>query len=130
MNAFMKAMSAAASAMNAQSFRLRISTENVANADTPGYRSKQLSFANSYDRELEMHRVKVREVSLDKSPLEQDYDPANPLADDQGYVTMSNVNITRELADSREANRSYEANLSTFRQARQMYSSLIDVLRR
>ncbi|MEM8937496.1 MAG: flagellar basal body rod protein FlgC [Pseudomonadota bacterium] len=130
MNVFAKAMNAAASGMNAQGFRMRVISENVANTDTPGYQSKQISFENTYDRAADINKVEVGRMTLDLSPLQRSYDPAHPLADESGYVEMSNVNMVSEMADSREAGRSYEANLATFNQARTMYSSLLDLLKR
>jgi flagellar basal-body rod protein FlgC len=74
--------------------------------------------------------VRIGRVSLSGAPLEEKYDPSNPLADESGYFEMSNVNLMMEMADAREANRSYEANLASFQQARQMYSSLLELLKR
>lgn len=130
MNPFIKAMDAAASGMNAQGFRMRVVSENVANTDTPGYQRKMTSFQNVFDSDAGVDRVKVGRVSLSGTPMEEKYDPANPMADASGYVEQSNVNLMVEMADAREANRSYEANLATFQQARQMYSSLLDLLKR
>jgi len=130
MNPFTKAMSAAAGGMNAQGFRMRIVSENVGNVDTPGYQRKQVSFDNVFDTSTGVNRVTIGGVSLDGSPVEERYDPAHPMANEAGYVEMSNVNLMMEMADGREASRSYEANLATFQQARQMYSSLLDLLRR
>jgi flagellar basal-body rod protein FlgC len=67
---------------------------------------------------------------LDQTPGERNYQPSHPMADQDGYVTMSNVSLVMEMADMREANRTYEANLNAFQQARSMYSSLLDILRR
>jgi len=130
MNDFMGSMSAAASGMNAQGYRLRLVSENVANADTPGYRRKTVGFNAVFDSAAGANRVEVGRVTFDSAPLEERYDPANPLANEAGYVQMSNVNLVMEMADGREANRSYEANLATFQQARHMYSSLLDLLKR
>ena len=130
MNSFLKSMSAAASGMNAQGFRMRVVSENVANADTPGYRRKIISFDNIYDAKSQVNKVSIRDLGLDQSPLETVHNPSHPMADDNGNVSMSNVSLMIEMADGREASRSYEANLSTFQQARQMYSSLLDLLRR
>lgn len=124
------AMMAASSGMDAQSFRMRVVSENLSNADTHGYKRKQISFSNEMDRLSGIETVKVDNVTLDRSDGDRLYDPAHPLADGEGYVVMSNVDMMFELADAREAGRSYEANLSTFRQAAQMYSSLIGLLRR
>jgi len=130
MNSFLNSMDAAASGMRAQGLRLRVISENVANTDTPGYQRKLLSFDNEFNAAKGVNLVSVKDVSLDNSPLSTIYDPAHPMADENGNVQMSNVNLMIEMADGREANRSYEANLSMFQQARQMYSSLLDILRR
>ncbi|NNC37712.1 MAG: flagellar basal body rod protein FlgC [Acidimicrobiales bacterium] len=129
-NPIKSAMHAASSGMNAQSFRMRVVSENLSNADTHGYQRKQISFKNELDRISGQNSVQIKNVTLDRSLGEQLYDPAHPLSDADGYVVMSNVDMMLELADAREAGRSYEANLSTFRQAAQMYSSLIGLLRR
>ena len=122
-------MSAAAGGMDVQSFRLRIASENLSNADTHGYKRKTVTFGQELDRINNIKRVAVRDVKLDQSQGTQVYDPSNPLAGDTGFVTSSNVDMMIELADAREAGRSYEANLSSFKQATQMYRSLIDLLR-
>lgn len=128
-NSISKSMAAASSGMNVQSFRLRIASENLSNADTNGYHRKLVNFETEMDRVNQTERVKIGDVSLDFSDGEQTYDPTNPLADAEGMVMSSNVDMMIELADAREAGRSYEANLSTFKQATQMYRSLIDLLR-
>lgn len=130
MNDFVKSMSAAASGMQAQGFRLRLVSENVANADTPGYHRKLLTFDNAFDKAAGVNRVSVGDVHLDSAPLEERHNPSHPLADENGYVQLSNVNLMMEMADGREANRSYEANLTSFQQARQMYTSLLEILKR
>jgi flagellar basal-body rod protein FlgC len=130
MNSFVNSMSAAASGMRAQGFRIRVVSENIANNDTPGYHRKLTSFNNAFDRKTNMNLVNVGRMSLDRSALSEKYDPSHPMADENGIVKMSNVNLMIEMADGREASRSYEANLATFQQARQMYSSLLNILRR
>ena len=129
-NSIGKAMSAASHGMTAQAFRLRVVSENLSNADTHGYQRKLLTFSNAFDRVSGIEGVKVDDVTLDQTQGEVRFEPTHPLADDQGYVTLSNVNVMIEIADAQEASRSYEANLTTFRQATQMYSSLLDLLRR
>ncbi len=129
-NSIASAMSSAAQGMNAQSFRLRIVSENLSNADTHGYRRKLITFQNHYDAKSGGDRLSVGDVTLDPSLGERLFDPAHPLADGQGYVLMSNVDMMIELSDAREASRSYEANLTTFQQARAMYSGLLDLIRR
>ncbi len=130
MNSFVNSMSAAASGMRAQGFRIRVVSENIANNDTPGYHRKLISFNNAFDRQSNMNLVNVGRTTLDSSALSEKYDPSHPMADENGIVKMSNVNLMIEMADGREASRSYEANLATFQQARQMYSSLLNILRR
>lgn len=119
-----------ASAMQAQTNRLRLITENIANAETPGYRRKVANFEEIMDRGRETGRVMMGSVELDRSELDEVYDPANPLADENGYFKGSNVSLVVEIADAREAQRSYEANLRMFDQARKMRSSLLELLRR
>lgn len=130
MNIFAKSMGAAASGMHAQGYRMRVVSENVANADTPGYSRKLVTFANAYDAAAGTERVSIGRVFTSAAPFEEKFDPANPLANEDGYVEMSNVELVTEMADAREANRSYEANLATFQQARRMYSSLLELLKR
>lgn len=122
-------MVAASSGMDAQTTRLRIISENIANADTPGFRRKMVSFEEAY-RAGDARAVIPRRISLDGSELEQVYDPAHPLADDDGYFRGSNVDLMIEMADSREARRSYEANLRMFDQSRGMLNALLDLLQR
>ena len=112
--------------MEAQSARLQHVSENIANADTPGYRRKVIGFQAAMNSGL----VETTRVQLDQSPLTSIYDPGNPLADASGNYDGSNVDLVIEIADAREAQRSYEANLKMFDQARQMTQSLFDLLRR
>lgn len=130
MNPFANSMNAAASGMRAQGARMQVVSENIANIDTPGYHRKLLSFNSVMDRVSDTTLVSTGAIDLDRSVLDEKYNPSHPMADENGVVQMSNVNLTIEMADGREANRSYEANLSTFQQARQMYSSLLDILKR
>ena len=130
MISFMKSLGVSASGMEAQSQRLRVVSENVANADTPGYRRKLVGFDTVYDRSLGASTVKAENLGLDQSPLERVFDPTHPMADQTGHVDMSNVELLTEIADAREARRSYEANLNLFDQARRMYDGVLDLLRR
>ncbi|MEO0915798.1 MAG: flagellar basal body rod protein FlgC [Pseudomonadota bacterium] len=119
-----------ASGMQAQAERLRFITENVANADTPGYQRKVATFEEVLTRGRETGRVEIGSVNLDRSERAQIFDPAHPLANSEGYYEGSNVSLVVELGDAREAQRSYEANLRMFDQARKMRSSLFELLRR
>ena len=119
-----------ASGMRAQAERLRHVSENIANADTPGYRRKLTTFEHVVETGRETGRIETGPVQLDDSTLERIFDPSHPLADGDGYHDGSNVSLVVEIADAREAQRSYEANLRMFDQARKMRSSLLELLRR
>jgi flagellar basal-body rod protein FlgC len=123
---FLSVYSVASSGMEAQSRRLRMIAENIANADTPGFRRKELTF----DENQVDGGVAVTGVRLDETPLPSIYDPTHPMADEAGYYLGSNVSLVVEVADAREAQRSYEANLRLFDQARQLSSSLLDLIKR
>lgn len=125
MNDFSKSLSIASSGLRAQSARLRHVAENISNADTPGYRRKTLSFET-----VASAGVKVGRTSLGQGELTKIYDPNHPLADDTGHYQGSNVQMMLEIADAREAQRSYEANLKMFDQTRQMSASLMELLRK
>ncbi len=125
MTDLVRSLSLSASGMEAQARRLRHVTENVANADTPGYRRKIVEF-----RETAGGEVALGPLHLDQSTLPRLHDPSHPLADAQGYHDGTNVDLVIEIADAREAQRSYDANLKMFDQARQMTQGLLDLLRR
>jgi len=129
-NSISKAMAAASQGMGAQAYRLQVVSENLSNADTHGYQRKLITFENELDRISGTQALSVGDVTLDTREGELLFEPNHPLADDEGYVRMSNVDMMIELSDAREAGRSYDANLSTFKQATQMYSSLLSLLRR
>ena len=125
-NDLSSSLSFAAAGMETQAMRLRHVSENIANADTPGYHRKVMTFAEAMDTGL----VEPGKVRLDRSDLVKIYDPGHPLADETGHYDGSNVDLVIEIADAREAQRSYEANLRMFEQTRQMTQSLFDLLRR
>ncbi len=125
-----------ASGLEAQAFRLRIVAENLANAQSTGqtagsdpYRRKVASFGSEMDRLSGASLVNIKKVASDMREFPMEYDPGNPAANPQGYVKMPNVNMIVEMADMREANRSYEANLQAVKQAKDMISMTIDLLR-
>ena len=126
----------AASGLEAQSNRMRVVSENLANFDstgkTPGakpYTRKTISFDTRMDEMLGINLVKVDRIGTDKTPYPMEFSPSHPAADANGYVKHPNVNMLVELADMREANRSYEANLQVVKQARELISMTIDLLR-
>lgn len=120
----------AASGLRAQSSRLRLVSENIANTDTPGYRRKTAEFQEVLNRDQAIRTVQQGDVKLDQTELPNLFDPSHPMADENGYYQGSNVNLMIEIADAREAQRGYEANLKMFEQARRMSSSLMDIIRR
>lgn len=124
------ALSISASGLRAQSQRMRHISENIANLDTPGYRRKLIAFEPARDYGRATGAVQAGPVRLDRSALPQVYDPAHPMAGEDGFYLGSNVDLIVEVADSREAGRSYEANLRVFEQTRQMGGALLDLLRR
>ncbi|WP_298677074.1 flagellar basal body rod protein FlgC [uncultured Lentibacter sp.] len=130
MSDFSKALDVTVSGLKAQSQRLRHVSENIANSDTPGYRRKTVSFESEYQTGANVTRVETGPVRLDQSELERIFDPSHPLADESGHFQGSNVNLLIEIADAREAQRSYEANLKMFEQARQMSSDLMSLLQK
>ena len=130
MSDFSNSLSMSASGLRAQAMRLRLTSENIANTDTPGYHRKTVPFRTETDPLTGVTEVSTGRVNLDRSELEQIHDPSHPMADADGNYDGSNVDIIIEMADAREAQRSYDANLKMFDQARQMSSSLMDLLRR
>lgn len=130
MSDLLQSLSVSASGMRAQGTRLRYLSENMANADTPGFRRKTTSFIADRRDGAVAGAVRSGGVRLDQKELPQIFDPSHPLADESGNYIGSNVNLLIELTDARQAQRSYEANLQMFDQARKMTSSLLDLLRR
>ena len=124
------------SGLEAQSMRLRIIAENMANAHstgrTPGsdpYSRKVITFESELDDAAAANLVRVAGIERHRAPFRVEHMPGHPAADAQGYVRMPNVDLVVEAADMREANRSYEANLQSIRQARDMINMTLDLLR-
>lgn len=130
MSDFFQSLSISTSALRAQATRLRHVAENISNADTPGYRRKTVPFRTTTALDGSGGHVGTGRVHLDRSDLNRVFDPSHPMADDTGHFQGSNVDLMIEIADAREAQRSYEANMKMFDQARQMSSSLLDLLRK
>ena len=130
MTDFSDAISVATSGLKAQANRLRHVSENIANTDTPGYRRKTISFEETMNGAQKTGGVEAKNLRLDPSALTRIFDPTHPMADETGHYDGSNVNLLVEIADAREAQRSYEANLKMFDQVRQMSSALNDLLKK
>lgn len=126
----------ASSGLHAQSTRLRVVSENVANAQTTGatagsdpYQRKTVTFGSTLDEVTGASIVRVADIGADDTPFVEEYDPGNPAANADGYVKRPNVNMLTEMMDMREANRSYEANVQVVKQAREIINMTIDLLR-
>ena len=135
-DALQASLRVAGSGLAAQSARLRIVSENLANAQstgaTPGadpYRRKTITFESEFDKASGMNIVQVKAIGTDPAAFQTEQDPGNPAADEAGIVKTPNVNLITEMSDMREANRSYEADLQVFKQSRDLISMTIDLLK-
>jgi flagellar basal-body rod protein FlgC len=131
-----KASQIAVSGMKAQAERLRVVSENLANADSlpttadaQPYRRKVISFRSVLDKETGANVVKVDKVDVDRSQFQKKFDPKHPAADSNGYVQAPNVNPLIEMMDMREAQRSYEANLNVVDVSQSMLSQTVQMLK-
>jgi flagellar basal-body rod protein FlgC len=132
---FSKSMAVAASGMRAQTERMKTISENIANANSTSpvkgadpYRRKVATIKPDFDRELDATMVKAGKPLADKSDFRSQYDPGNPNADKQGYVKLPNVDSLVEIMDMREAQRSYEADLSVMESTKQMLAKTVGLL--
>ncbi len=133
---FLRTMAIAASGLKAQAGRMRIISENIANADsTPAragadpYRRKLMSFTSEFDREIAARTVGIGKIRSDTSEFRMKYEPGHPAADQNGNVKYPNVNSLVEMTDMREAQRSYEANVNLITATRRMLQRTIDILK-
>ena len=133
---FLKTMAIAASGLRAQAGRMRIISENIANADStpsaPGtepYRRKVPSFQTEIDRSLDVKLVELGRTRIDTSEFRLKYEPGHPAADKNGNVKYPNVNPLLEMTDMRDAQRSYEANINVISATRRMLQRTIDILK-
>ncbi len=131
-----KALGISSTGMQAQTVRLRVIAENLANQDTTGsspgadpYRRKTVSFQTKMDAALGTDTVRVRQIGRDKADFNIRFDPANPAANPEGYVKLPNVNSFVEIMDMRDAERSYSANLAVMQATRGMLTRTIEMLK-
>ena len=136
MDDILKTMRISGAGMRVQGERLRVIAQNLANAsslpqDPSGkpYRRQVITFKNQLDRALGLKTVRVSKIGLDRSAFGKRYEPDHPAADVDGYVLTPNVNTLIEMTDMREAQRSYEANLSVIKASKAMLNQTIDMLR-
>ena len=132
----MKSIAVAASGLRAQNARMRIISENIANADSTAeragadpYRRKIPTFRAEVDRTIDANVVNIGRVRTDPSEFRSRHEPGHPSADTNGNVKYPNVNALVEMTDMREAQRSYEANLNVIGATRRMLQRTIDILR-
>ena len=133
---FIKTLAIAASGLRAQAGRMRIISQNIANADStpssPGadpYRRKIPTFHSEFDRALDVQLVELGKVQTDQSDFRLKYEPGHPAADANGNVKYPNVNPLVEMTDMREAQRSYQANINVVTATRRMLQRTIDILK-
>lgn len=133
---FLKSMLVSASGLRAQTQRMKVIAENLANAsstaktaDGDPYRRKVVTFSNELDRSLGATKVKVNKIGTDKSEFQLRYEPGHPGANADGYIKLPNVMPLIEMADMQEAQRTYEANLGIIEGAKSMLQRTIDLLR-
>ena len=131
-----KALAISASGMQAQSTRLRVIAENLANQDTTGgkpgadpYRRQTVTFADQIDSATGNPEVIAKRIGTDQSAFPQRYDPSHPAANADGYVSTPNVNSFVEVMDMREAQRSYSANLQVMQVTRGLLTRAIELLK-
>lgn len=136
MDDIIKTMRISSAGMRVQGERLRVISQNIANADAlpqdakgKPYRRQVVTFKNELDKSLGLKTVRVNKVQPDKSDFGKRYEPSHPAADPDGYVQTPNVNTLIEMTDMREAQRSYEANLNAIKTSKAMLNLTIDVLR-
>jgi flagellar basal-body rod protein FlgC len=136
MSDFNSSLTVAASGLHAQSARMTVIAENLANADSTGktptdtpYRRRMPTFQAVYDNELGATKVAIGDVKYDMSDFQSRYEPGHPAADAKGYVKYPNVDPTIESMDMREAQRSYEANLNVITATRQMEGQTLNILK-
>jgi flagellar basal-body rod protein FlgC len=133
---FTRSMGIATSGLRAQAGRMRVISENIANADSTAptaggnpYRRKVPTFVNQLDRVLDAKTVSLGKIKPDQSDFRTKYEPSNPAADANGYVKYPNVNPLVEMTDMRDAQRSYEANLNIISATRRMIQRTLDILK-
>ncbi len=131
-----KAMMTSASGLRAQSVRMRVISENIANqnsiASEPGadpYRRKIVTFSSELDRANDVALVKADGVDYDQTEFGKKYDPGNPASDAAGYIKTTNVNGLIELMDMKQAQRTYQSNLNALEASRRMATMTLDLLR-
>ena len=136
MDDILKTMQISSAGMRVQGARLRVISENIANANSLAqdpngkpYRRKMITFKNEFNKASGLNMVNINKVKPDPSAFGKQFNPNHPAADADGYVLTPNVNTLLEMTDMREAQRSYEANLNVIKTSKSMLTSAIDLLR-
>jgi flagellar basal-body rod protein FlgC len=123
------AINNAGSGLTAERMAMDVTSDNLANAQTPGYRRKVTSFQEVLDNAQNRGAVQVSGISEDSTPNKMVYDPTNPSANAKGYVSMPNINSVTEMTDLIQESRGYEANVTAMATAKQMFTKTLDLLR-
>lgn len=132
---FNKGMAISAAGMRAQSLRMQVIAENIANQNSTStdggspYRRRLVNFANVLDRELGVNTVQVSGVSYDQSAFGRKFDPGHPMADPEGYIQTTNVKGMMETMDMKDAQRTYQANVSAIEASKKMMLQTIELLK-
>jgi len=132
------AIDASGSGLSVERLRMDVTAENLANAQTSGYKRKDVvvqqsgvpgTFAAALDKARGANGVQVAGIVEDTMPGRRIYDPSHPDADQQGYVTLPNVSPVTEMVDLISASRAYEADVTAMQTAKQMFARTLDILR-
>lgn len=136
MDNLISSMKISGTGMDVQSQRIRVTSENIANANSTGnspgadpYAKKEIIFTELLDSEGNSQGVKVKEITQDNDNFDLKYDPSHPAANADGYVKTPNVNTLIEMANTKSAQRAYDANLSLYQSSREMVAKTIDLLK-
>lgn len=141
---FLSSLNISGSALTAQKFRMDVISQNIANAKTNAgeepYKRKLVVFSEKTTKNLFSNKlndainktepfggVEVKEIIEDDKPFLLEYDPDNPLANEEGYVQMPNINTVEEMIDMMSASRSYEANVTVFNAVKQMAEKALEI---
>ena len=124
------ALNISGTGLSAERLRMDVTAENLANAQTPGFRRKQVVVQEAFDASLgKAMGVEATGIAQDSAPNRRVYNPSSPDADAKGYVSMPNVNPVTEMVDLIDASRAYEANVTAMQTAKQMFTKTLELLR-
>ena len=136
MDPLSSAMKISAFGMKAQQERIKVIAQNIANKDSTTtssdqdpYRRQIILLQNKYDQKIAANRVYIKKFAKDKSQFKLVFDPSHPAANNKGYVKYPNIDMNIEIADSKDASRSFDANLSMVDLSKSIYNKTLDILK-